>query len=240
MAENENYVSSLNLVDGKDYQWLNSNDIDDFKSPKDYKYVLRIEFDDGECIWNVALLNSTLYADESKIKEIVKFLICSRQFADFNSYKYQLIGLHDSGQNLTSTDVVDRRDFFRNLKYAMLPIVATMTLTSFPVNLLAHEASVVSTSCNGGCEGGCSDGCYGGCQGSCSGSCRQACHDTCKQTCTNRCSNNCDTTCHTGCRQSCKGGCMGGCYKSCDITCQMHCKGTCVGGCAHDCMYYMR
>lgn len=76
--------------------------------------------------------------------------------------------------------IQSRREFFKNLTKASLPILGATILAANPVIAKAAE----KLSCDYTCKASCANDCYGHCKYGC------------KTTCTGTCSGSCRTTCH--------------------------------------------
>ena len=96
-------------------------------------------------------------------------------------------------------ELKSRRDFFRNVAKAALPILGAIALSNVP---LISKATETELGCYmSGCTNGCMMGCTG-CHSSCRDSCQLSCYSSCMDTCRGRCNNTCHGSCSGGCARS--------------------------------------
>lgn len=93
-----------------------------------------------------------------------------------------------------NNDLQSRRQFFKNVAKAALPIIAGVLMSSAPQIVKATSPM----GCELGCYGGCKTGCQGRCKYSCSGGCNDNCAVSCSRTCKRICSDNCYKACTGG------------------------------------------
>lgn len=91
-------------------------------------------------------------------------------------------------------DLQSRREFFKSIAKAVLPVMGAILVSHFPIS-----ASAVSTSCQYGCAGTCDTNCFG----TCDGGCYNSCYGGCKMGCEG---------CKGGCTGTCNGACTGSSY----------------------------
>ena len=90
----------------------------------------------------------------------------------------------------------NRRDFFKHVAKAVLPILGTILLADVPQIINASERNSM------GCKYGCINSCMETCNSTCSESCRYRCKISCGVGC-----DGCTTTCIGGCKVSCTDTC---------------------------------
>lgn len=77
-----------------------------------------------------------------------------------------------------STNLENRRSFFKNALKKSLPILGIGILSQLP--LLAQATNLSDCqACKTGCYGSCQGSCDSSCKGSCSGNCYGGCSDAC-------------------------------------------------------------
>lgn len=74
-----------------------------------------------------------------------------------------------------------RREFFKNVAKATLPILGIAFLIDNHIIANTTEAWNCKNSCSSTCSGGCTGGCSKTCLGSCSGSCSDSCTSSSKK-----------------------------------------------------------
>lgn len=104
--------------------------------------------------------------------------------------------MEEKNKKQKKEELQSRRDFFKKVAKATLPVLGAIALSQVPILSQAKE--------NEG-EMGCDWGCQGGCMGSCGRACSFDCTNSCRGYCTGGCKGSCQSTCRGTCASSCSG-----------------------------------
>lgn len=78
----------------------------------------------------------------------------------------------------SSEELQSRREFFKKVAKAALPVVGAVVLSSLPILKSEAATGCYNAGCYFSCDGGCNDSCYGSCKGGCNASCKMGCRFT--------------------------------------------------------------